>query len=306
MAKTVLIAGPTGSGKSGLALALAQHSRGIVINADSMQVYRELRILTARPTVADEMRVPHMLYGFVAASDAYSAGRYLSDAAKAIGAAHASGRPAIVVGGTGLYFKALLHGLSPIPAVPQAIRAHWRAEAARFGAANLHAELAKRDPEMAAKLKATDRQRVIRALEVLDATQKSLLQWQRQPGAPFLNEEQTIRLVLVLERAELYCRCNARFDVMMQQGALEEVRALARLDLDPQLPVMRALGVRPFMALLAGRVERERAVEAAKAETRAYARRQLTWIKSNMMSWRSITAQQMEISKAKGFPLIDI
>jgi tRNA dimethylallyltransferase len=306
MFKTVLIAGPTGSGKSGLALALAQRCRGVVINADSMQVYRELRILTARPTVADEARVPHMLYGFVAGSDAYSAGRYLSDAAKAIGAAHSSGRPAILVGGTGLYFRALLHGLSPIPPVPQAIRAHWRAEAARLGAAKLHAELARRDPEMAAKLKATDPQRVIRALEVFEATEKSLLRWQREPGVPVLNEEETIRLVLVLERDEIYRRCNVRFEVMMQQGALDEVGALARLALDPELSVMRALGVRPLMALLAGRVERERAVEAAKAETRGYARRQLTWMKGNMMSWKSITAQQMERFQATDFSLIDV
>jgi tRNA dimethylallyltransferase len=306
MVKTVLIAGPTGSGKSGLALALAQRCRGVVINADSMQVYRELRILTARPTVADEARVPHMLYGFVGGSDAYSAGRYLSDAAKAIDAAHSSGRPAILVGGTGLYFKALLHGLSPIPPVPQAIRAHWRAEGARLGGAKLHAELARRDPEMAAKLKATDPQRVIRALEVFEATQKSLLRWQREPGVRVLNEEETIRLVLVLEREELYHRCNLRFDVMMQQGALDEVGALARLALDPELPVMRALGVRPLMALLAGRVERERAVEIAKVETRGYARRQLTWIKGNMMSWKAVTAQQMERFKAKDFSLIGI
>ena len=222
----ILIAGPTASGKSGLALALAERLGGTVINADSMQVYRELRILTARPSPDDEARAPHALYGFTSGAEAYSAGRYAADAAKAIAEAQAAGRVPIVVGGTGLYFKVLLKGLSPIPAADPEVRAFWRAEAGRQTAPELHVLLAGRDPEMAARLMPTDTQRIVRALEIVDSTGRSLADWQRQPGRPVLSEGETVRLLLLPERQGHGAAIDARLDAMLAAGALEEVRAL--------------------------------------------------------------------------------
>src|SRR6185437_1963327 len=228
--RPILIAGPTASGKSGLALALAERVGGTVINADSMQVYRELRVLTARPTAEDEARAPHLLYGFTSGAEAYSAGRYAADAARAIAETRAAGRVPIVVGGTGLYFRALLQGLSPIPATDPHVRAFWRAEAARRPAVELHALLAGRDPEMAARLMPTDTQRIVRALEVLEGTGRSLAEWQRQPGRPVLNEVEAVRLRVSIDRAELNARIERRFDRMMDEGALDEARRLAELE----------------------------------------------------------------------------
>ena len=195
-ARTILIAGPTASGKSGLAMALAERLGGTVINADSMQVYRDLRILTARPTPEDEARVPHALYGFVSGAEAYSAGRYAVDVASAIAEARAAGRVPIVVGGTGLYFKVLLEGLSPVPPADPQVRDFWRAQARVRPASELHALLAARDPETAARLMPTDPQRIVRALEVLESTGRSLADWQRAPGRPVLLEHETVRLLV--------------------------------------------------------------------------------------------------------------
>lgn len=292
--RTILIAGPTASGKSGLALALAERLDGVVINADSMQVYRELRILTARPSVEEEARAPHLLYGHVAGADAYSAGRYAADAGEAIKMARGMGRVPIVVGGTGLYFKTLLEGLSPIPVIPDDIRAYWRAEGQRIGPASLHATLGQRDPEMAARLAATDTQRLVRALEVLDATGRSLAEWQRMPGTPIVRQEEAVRLVLSPDRDVLYARCNARLDAMIRAAALEEVAALAALQLPTDLPVMRAVGVRPLMAHVEEEIDLESAIERSKAETRQYAKRQMTWLRSNMIAWSWLTKQQTE------------
>lgn len=289
--RAILIAGPTASGKSALALRLAERHSGVVINADSMQVYRELRVLTARPSAAEEARVPHALYGFVPASEAYSAGRFMQDAAAAIAAAEAAGRMPIIVGGTGLYFKALLEGLSPVPAIPADIRARWRAQAANVPAPELHRMLAERDPRMASRLQPTDPQRLVRALEVLEATGLSLADWQRMPGRAVLDAPETTRLVLLPDRAELYRRCDERFDSMLQQGAIGEVARLANLALDPRLPAMGAHGVRPLLAALAGQVTLESAVAQSKVETRHYAKRQLTWIRRNMISWQEISTQ---------------
>jgi tRNA dimethylallyltransferase len=302
--RAILIAGPTASGKSALAVALAERHGGVVINADSMQVYRELRILTARPSPEEEARVPHALYGFVPASDAYSVGRYLADAARVIAAARAERRVPIVVGGTGLYFKALLEGLSPIPAVPEAIRARWRAEARRLGAAALHLMLAERDPRMAARLRPRDPQRIVRALEVLEATGRSLADWQRVPGKPVLAAETAIRIVVSPDRTELYRRCDARFEEMLRQGALEEAAALRALALDPKLSAMTALGVSPLLAHLAGEVTLEEAATQAKADTRSYAKRQLTWLRRNMIAWKWLNAQQTERCTRGEFPFI--
>src|SRR5262249_37300781 len=178
--------------KSRLALGLAQQCAGVVINADSMQVYRELSILTARPTAQEEVRAPHALYGFVGAAEGYSAGRYALDAARAIAEARSGGRMPIVVGGTGLYFKALLEGLSPVPAIEPDVRAHWRGQALLLPATELYAILACRDPATAAQLMPTDPQRIVRALEVLDSTGRSLAEWQRTPGKPVLAERATL------------------------------------------------------------------------------------------------------------------
>ena len=290
--RAILIAGPTASGKSALALRLAQEAGGSIINADSMQVYRELRILTARLSVEDEARVPHLLYGHVPAAEAYSAGRYAREAAAAIAEVRRAGRRPVIVGGTGLYFRALLQGLSPIPEVPADVRAHWRTEAQRLAPEALHASLTARDPEMAARLRPTDPQRVTRALEVLEGTGRSLAYWQDQPGEPVLAERDTIRLVVMPDREELYRRCDTRFGQMMAQGAMDEVGILARLNLEPGLPAMRALGVAPLLQLLAGELTKQAAIETASAETRQYAKRQLTWLKSNMHSWRSLSTQE--------------
>ena len=292
--RAILIAGPTASGKSGLALRLAEEVGGVVINADSMQVYRELRILTARPTPEEEARAPHALYGFVGGAEPYSAGRYAVDAARAIAEARDSGRVPIIVGGTGLYFKVLLEGLSPVPVIDPDVRAHWRAEAARMPAQELHAVLARRDPEMALRLMPTDPQRIVRALEVLQSTGRSLADWQRAPGQPVLAEEPAARLLVLPDRDAQVQAIDARFDAMMSAGALDEVRALVALGLSPELPIMRALGVAPLAANLAGNVGLDEAVALAKTQTRQYAKRQLTWHRRNMITWKSIYANETE------------
>ena len=292
--RAILIAGPTASGKSGLALSLAERLRGVVINADSMQVYEDLAVLTARPTPEDVFRVPHALYGFVPGSTAYSTGRYIQDAARAIAEAHTKGQRPIFVGGTGLYFTALLEGLSPIPPVSGDVRQHWRKRAQAIGTPALARELAQRDPELAARLSPNDTQRITRALEVIEATGESLADWQKIKGTPVLDERETIRLVITPEREDLYRRCDARLDAMLAGGAVHEVEVLAAKNLDPTLPVMGALGVRPLMQALKGQIELEQAATLAKNETRQYGKRQLTWLKSHMMSWKSITAQLSE------------
>ncbi len=287
-----LIAGPTASGKSALAMDFARKLDGIVVNADSMQVYRELRILTARPSAAEEeAAVPHRLYGFRSAAEPYSVAAWLDDVAPLIRSARHDGPPLVIVGGTGLYFRGLLEGLSPVPDIPEAIRNRWRAETAAKGSAALHAILQARDPAMAERLPASDPQRLIRALEVLDATGKSLSEWQRVAGEPLLREEEAERLFVSPPRDVLYARCDARLDRMVEAGALDEIRRLADLKLDRSLPIMRALGVRPFLAWLNGLLDWEAALAAAKTETRRYAKRQLTWARSNMISWRWLSAQ---------------
>lgn len=300
----ILIAGPTASGKSALALAIAEEIGGLVINADSMQVYRELSVLTARPSQHDEARTPHALYGFVPAAEAYSVGRFVNDAADVIAKARHDGRRPVIVGGTGLYFNALLQGLSPIPRVDDEIRAYWRAEAGRREAAELHRELAKRDARMAAQLPAADTQRIVRALEVIDATGRSLAEWRGVRGVPVIDETRCVRLIVSRDRAELHARADARFGEMMAGGALEEVRALATLGLAPDLPAMRAIGVRPLLAAVRGEGTLETAAEAAKAETRQYIKRQETWFRRYMISWKRISAQYMESKSRDIFAFI--
>lgn len=304
--RAILIAGPTASGKSAIALALAEKLGGIIVNADSMQVYSELRILSARPGAGDEARAPHALYGCVPAAQAYSVGRWLEDVSRAIGDAERQGLMPILTGGTGLYFKALLDGLSPIPDIPPEIRDYWRAEEGARNAQELHKTLGERDPEMARRLRPSDPQRVIRALEVLDATGCSLAEWQNEPGKPVLTAEQALRLFVSPPREALYARIDRRFDSMLERGALEEVRALAEQDLDPGLPVMRALGVRPLMQMLSGNMTQDDAIRRTKTDTRRYAKRQLTWAKRNMIAWKEIKTKDSESIMDKIFAIIDV
>ncbi|MFM9847414.1 MAG: tRNA (adenosine(37)-N6)-dimethylallyltransferase MiaA [Hyphomicrobiaceae bacterium] len=289
--RPILIAGPTASGKSELAVTLAERHGGIVINADSMQVYRELAILTARPDAEDEARVRHALYGHVAAREAYSVGRWLEDVRRTLEQARIENRRPIIVGGTGLYFRALLEGLSPVPAIPDDIRAHWRSEAVRLGAAGLHAVLVGKDAEMAARLRPTDPQRITRALEVLEATGLSLAAWQTRSGTPLLVADETERLLVLQDRQELFARCDTRFDGMLMAGGLEEARRLLALDLDPMLPAMRAVGVRPLLLMLSGQLDETEAIARAKQDTRHYVRRQLTWINRHMSAWQRYIQQ---------------
>jgi len=278
----VLIAGPTASGKSALALALAQKHGGVIVNADSMQVYRDLRIITARPTPEEETRVPHRLYGHVDAAVNFSAGAWVADAAKVLEATRAENRLAIFVGGTGLYFKALTRGLSAVPPVPSAIREAVRARLERDGVEALHAELIKRDPASAERLKPRDRTRIARALEVVEATGRSLTDWHRDGLPPLLLPGSFGALFLAPERDELYARIDARFEAMLKAGALEEVAALAARKLDPLLPAMKAHGVPGLIRHLRGEITLEEAAAIARADTRHYAKRQFTWFRHQL------------------------
>ncbi len=304
--RAVLIAGPTASGKSALALAVAERiGRAVIINADSMQVYRDLAVLTARPSAAEVARVPHALFGMVDGGEAYSVARYTEDAGRVLAEAWAGGLVPVVVGGTGLYFKALLEGLSPVPAIDPAIRQRLRDQAAEAGAARMHALLAALDPAMAARLVPTDTQRITRALEVIEATGRSLADWQSQPGIPVLEQAQAPRFVLVPPRATMLRRCDERFDAMIAAGAIEEVRALNKRRLSSELPVMRALGVRPLIAHIEDRLPIDAACQQAKAETRQFAKRQVTWLKRQMITWKVLLTQENERNVEEIVSIID-
>jgi tRNA dimethylallyltransferase len=278
----VLIAGPTASGKSALGLRLAQKTGGIIINADSMQVYRDLRIITARPPPDEEKLVPHRLYGHVDASVNFSAGAWVTDAAKALREAREQNRLPIFVGGSGLYFKALTRGLSAVPPIPSEIREHVRARLSRDGVDALHAELARRDSVMATRLKPRDRTRIARALEVVEATGRSLADWHREGLPPLLPPGTFRALFLEPERDLLYARIDARFDAMLEAGALDEIARLAARNLDPLLPAMKAHGVPPLVAHLAGRISLEEAAAKGRLDTRHYAKRQFTWFRHQL------------------------
>jgi tRNA dimethylallyltransferase len=288
-AAAVVITGPTASGKSALALALADRTGGWIVNADSMQVYRELRVLTARPTAEDEARATHRLYGDRPAAVAHAVADWLRDVDAVLSEAAAAVRPVIVVGGTGLYLTALTAGLSSIPPVPDDIRAHWRAEAARAGAIDLYGRLAARDPDMARRLEPGDTQRIVRALEVLDATGRSLASFQGAREPPVLAPERIVaRLVVAPERADLHRRIDARFHAMVAAGGLEEADRLATLGLDPSLPAMKAIGVPEMIAAARGAVPLDAAIAAATAATRRYAKRQETWFRNQMPHWSRV------------------
>jgi tRNA dimethylallyltransferase len=278
----VLIAGPTASGKSALALDLARKHGGTVINTDSMQVYRDLRVLTARPTVQEEARAPHRLYGYVDAAVNFSAGSFVADAVKALADARAQGRVPIFVGGSGLYFKAITRGLSAVPPIPSEVRDSVRARLERDGVEALHAELARCDPVSAGRLKPRDRSRIARALEVVEATGRSLTDWHREGLPPILPAGEFVALFLAPERDQLYARIDARFDAMIKAGALEEVAALAARNLDPPLPAMKAHGVPALIRHLKGEITLDEAAEIGCADTRHYAKRQFTWFRHQL------------------------
>jgi tRNA dimethylallyltransferase len=280
--KAVLIAGPTASGKSALALQLAQKTGGVVINTDSMQVYRDLRVLTARPTPKEESAVPHRLYGYVDASVNFSAGAWVADAARVLTGARAQNRLPIFAGGSGLYFKALTRGLSAVPPIPPEIRESVRARLERDGVEALHAELARHDAVASERLKPRDRTRIARALEVVEATGRSLTDWHREGLPPILPPGEFTALFLSAEREVLYARIDARFDAMLTAGALEEVAALAARNLDPLLPAMKAHGVPALIRHLRGELTLEEAAIIGRADTRHYAKRQFTWFRHQL------------------------
>jgi tRNA dimethylallyltransferase len=291
----ILIAGPTASGKSALALALAEKLDGVVINADSMQVYRDLRIVTARPTPGEEASVPHRLYGHVDAAENYSVGRWLVDAKGALGEAEGQAWLPIFVGGTGLYFKALTQGLSAVPPTPAAVRAAVRARLAAEGAAALHAELSRRDPASAARIRPADGVRITRALEVVEATGRALADWHRDGMQPLLPRS-AAKMFLDVPRDELYRRIDRRFEEMLAAGALDEVAALDARGLDPLLPAMKAHGVPWLRRHLTGEISLAAAAEEAKKDTRHYAKRQATWFRHQLPDWRWVAPEDAESS----------
>ncbi|MGZ3314498.1 MAG: tRNA (adenosine(37)-N6)-dimethylallyltransferase MiaA [Caulobacteraceae bacterium] len=287
-APVLLIAGPTASGKSALALRLAERLNGEIVNADALQLYADLRVLSARPTAEEEARAPHHLFGVADGADGWSVGRWLDAALPLLGDLAARGRRAIVVGGTGLYFRALTKGLADIPAVPAAVRQAAAETWECLGEDAFRQALAARDPAAAARIAAGDRQRLLRAFEVAEATGKALSDWQADTTPP-LSAGQWRAVVLEPDRQTLYARCDARFAAMVEAGALEEVRALIARRLDPLAPVMKAVGVRELAAHLAGELTLAEAVALAQQETRRYAKRQLTWFRNQTPEWERLT-----------------
>ena len=278
-----MLAGPTASGKSALAMAGAEALKSsgvaaVLINADSMQVYRELRVLTARPDARDEARFPHRLYGVMSAAERCTAAHWRGLALREIDAVWAGGGVPIVVGGTGLYIRALLDGLAPMPDIPAAVRATAAERYDALGATAFHAALAKRDAPAAARLAVGDRQRLLRAWEVVEATGRPLSSWQDDAPAPGLGGS-ILRILLEVDRDVLYRRCDTRFDAMLEAGALDEVAGLFAAGLDPELPAMKALGVAALGAHLRDEIDRDAAAERVRRETRNFAKRQMTWFR---------------------------
>lgn len=288
--KVALIAGPTASGKSALAIAVAERHHGTVINADSAQVYRDLRVLSARPSAEEEARVPHRLFGHVDGGEDYSAARWAAEARAAIDATLAEGRLPVLVGGTGLYLRTLLDGIAPVPEIDPAIRAEVRA----LAVAEAHAALARLDPQAAERLRASDTTRVARALEVVRSTGRPLAEWQAARVGGIADRVDLAPLILLPDRAWLVARCDRRLEAMFAGGAIEEVAALlARTDLIPDAPVRRAIGVPQIAAYLQGEISREQALAESRLATRQYAKRQYTWFRNQPPAdWRR--ADEME------------
>ncbi|MBY5899329.1 tRNA (adenosine(37)-N6)-dimethylallyltransferase MiaA [Rhizobium leguminosarum] len=286
----ILITGPTASGKSALAVELAKRHDGVVVNADSMQVYDTLRVLTARPSEEEMQGVPHHLYGHVPAGAAYSTGGWLRDVSALLPTLRAAGRLPVFVGGTGLYFKALTGGLSDMPEIPEALREALRSRLLEEGTEGLYAELAVADPAMAASLNRQDGQRIVRALEVMKATGRSIADFQGQSGPVIIDADEARKIVVLPDRAVLHQRINGRFEKMLQQGAEDEVRALLALDLPAEAPVMKAIGVSQITAMVRCEMTRDEVLEKGAAATRQYAKRQMTWFRNQMDdSWERLT-----------------
>ena len=292
--RAILIAGPTASGKSALAMRLAEMVDGVIVNADSMQVYRDLALITARPTAAEEARVPHRLYGFVDAAENYSVGRWCRDVGAVLRELSAQERPPILVGGTGLYFKALTTGLAAVPPIPADIRSAVRGRLASEGVRPLYDELQARDPHVANRLMPNDSSRISRALEVVLATGRSLAEWHREGLPPLIDAATVAKVFITCERTELVRRIETRFAAMLAAGALEEVRALAARKLDPTLPAMKAHGVPWLMRHLGGEITLDQAAAGAVMDTRRYAKRQLTWFRNQMKDWPWVAAADGE------------
>lgn len=286
----ILITGPTASGKSALAVELARAHDGVVVNADSMQVYDTLRLLTARPSEEDIEGIPHHLYGHVPAGQAYSTGVWLREATELVARLRGERKLPVFVGGTGLYFKALTGGLSDMPAIPLEIRNRLRARLLAEGAEILHRELADRDAPVAESLNPQDGQRIVRALEVIEATGQSIAAYQGKTGPVVIDPDRAQKIVVLPERSVLHQRINGRFETMLAMGAAEEVRALLALDLPAEMPVMKAIGVSQIAAMLRGEMTRDEVLETASAATRQYAKRQMTWFRNQMdESWERVS-----------------
>nr|WP_046120734.1 tRNA (adenosine(37)-N6)-dimethylallyltransferase MiaA [Ensifer aridi] len=285
----ILITGPTASGKSALAVKLARRHGGVVINADSMQVYGTLRVLTARPDEADMEGIEHFLYGHVPAGQPYSTGAWLREAEALVMRLRGEGRLPVFVGGTGLYFKALTGGLSDMPDIPAPIRARLRERLKEMGPEPLHAELAARDAETAAQLRPGDGQRIVRALEVIEATGKPIRLFQKARGPMIVDPDRAQKIVVLPDRKLLHSRIDRRFEAMLASGAVEEVRALLALKLSPEMPVMKAIGVQQIAAMLRGELSEAEVIATGAAATRQYAKRQMTWFRNQLdESWRRI------------------
>jgi len=301
--RAVLIAGPTASGKSDLALALAKRRNGVIVNADSMQIYADLAVLTARPGAAAEAEVEHRLFGVRDGAHPCSAADWRDLAMREIEAIWAAGRLPVLVGGTGLYFKALLEGLAPVPAIPSDVREGVRGELAERGPEVLHDELARGDGETAERLTRTDSQRIARAVEVLRATGRPLSAYQREtvPGGLAEADAQgrLVKAVLDLPRETLYRRAGERFEAMLAQGAIDEAARLAERGLDPDLPAMKALGVPALLGYLRGERSYEAAVEEAKRQTRRYVKRQQTWMATQFPGWLRLDGTEPEDALAE-------
>lgn len=288
--KPILITGPTASGKSALALGLAERLNGWVINADSQQVYADWRVLTARPGAEEEARAPHRLYGHVGAARTYSVGDWTREIGAVLAEAAEAGATPIIVGGTGLYFRALTRGLAPIPEIPDEIRAEAEARAADQAA--LYAELLARDPDTAAGLDRDNPVRLSRAWEVLQATGRGLAEWWKDAAPPLLPLDRCVALRLTCARDWLYARCDARFDLMLQEGALREAELVASLAPPPGAGVLKPVGATELIAFVRGEIELAEAAARARTATRRYAKRQLTWNRNQMADWTKVSAQE--------------
>ena len=300
-ATAVVITGPTASGKSRLALRMAEAFGGTIINADAMQVYRELPILSAQPSEREHARAPHRLFGILSAREPCSAGRWRSLAHDALRACAADRRLPIIIGGAGLYLKSLIEGLAPIPPIPPAVRARAAACRERLGAARFHKRLAERDPDAARRIAPSDRQRVTRAWEVIEATGRTLAYWQKQAAHDGDSDFSFLVIVLMPAVTTLYAACDMRLIEMVAHGAVAEVSALETLGLDPRLPIMKAVGVPEIRGYLAEQWGLDEAVSRAQRATRRYAKRQRTWLRHQLCADVEFDADYSEELEGRAF-----